>query len=123
MGAIRVWRAGNQISSASASVDCQAHIFAQTYAFAAAKSSVAARCYGKSSNAKARTSIEAAVDALVYDDSKCVVKTKKKGLSRNKTKHIARTRSVRPPCRLYKHVGAKRHAVVCVGVISSEQQP
>ena len=96
MVAISVWRAGNQISSASASVDCQAHIFAQTYAFAAARASAAARCYGKSSDAKARTSVDARVNALVYDNSKCVTKTKKKGLSGNKTKANSRTRSVRP---------------------------
>ena len=87
--------AGNQISSASASVDCEAHIFAQTYAFAAAKASAAAHCYGKSSDAKARTSVDAIVDALVYDKSKCTVKTKSKGLSINNVKSRTNTGSVR----------------------------
>ena len=83
--------------------------WARKWSGKANRTSVAPRCYGKASNAKVRTSIQAAVNdnALVYDDSKCVVKTKKKGLSGNKTKHIARTRSVRPPLPSLQACGCK----------------
>ena len=85
--------AGNQISTAKASVDCQAHIFAQTYAFAAARASAAARCYGKSSDAKARTSVDAKVNALVYDNAKCKSTEVRNGSADTDTKAISDTSS------------------------------
>lgn len=96
-------KAGIDVSNTSASVDCEAHIFAQTYAQAAAKASVTGQCYGKHKSDKARGDIEARVNAQVYDTSKCSVELKRKGRSGTRTKARASTRTVSPlapPCRL-----------------------
>lgn len=89
--------AGNQLSAATASVDCQAHIFAQTYAIAAAKASVAGKCHGKDGKVGAHAAITAKVEALIYDKSKCTEKKKSKGNAKAKTKsNVFTVRSRRP---------------------------
>lgn len=76
-------------------MDCQAHIFAQTYAFAAAQASVAGKCHGKNGKAKAQADIKAEVDAQVYDDSRCTKTKEQFGLAGNKVKGSVKGSSVR----------------------------